>query len=57
MVTVLVPFIAAVLLYGTEKASPLSTVKKTGFDLPMGGFAGASGRLLFTEAHTVTVTP
>lgn len=49
--------IAAALLYGTEKASPLSTVKKTGFDLPMGGFAGASGRILFTEAQTVTVTP
>src|SRR5438477_10982305 len=38
--------IAAALLYGTEKASPLSTVKKTGFDLPLGGFAGASGRIL-----------
>ncbi len=49
--------IAAALLYGTEKASPLSTVKKTGFDLPLGGFAGASGHILFTEARTVTVSP
>jgi len=49
--------LAAALLYGTEKAAPLSTVKKTGFDLPLGGFAGASGRILFTEAQTVTVTP
>ncbi|HEY2389494.1 MAG TPA: hypothetical protein VGK30_21270 [Candidatus Binatia bacterium] len=49
--------LAAALLYGTEKASPLSTVKKTGFDLPMGGFAGASGRILFTDAQKVTVTP
>jgi hypothetical protein len=49
--------LAAALLYGTEKASPLSTVKKTGFDLPLGGFAGGSGRILFTEPHTVTVTP
>lgn len=49
--------LAAALLYGTEKASPLSTVKKVGFALPMGGFAGASGRVLFSSAHTVTVTP
>ena len=49
--------LAAVLLYGTEKAAPLSTVKKTGFDLPLGGFAGASGRVLFSDAHTVKVTP
>lgn len=49
--------LAAALLYGTEKASPLSTVKRTGFELPLGGFAGASGRILFSEAHTVTVTP
>jgi hypothetical protein len=49
--------LAAALLYGTEKASPISTVKKTGFDLPMGGFAGASGRILFTDAQKVTVTP
>ena len=49
--------LAAALLYGTEKASPLATVKKVGFDLPLGGFEAASGRVLFTEPHTVTVTP
>ncbi len=48
---------AAALMYGTEKAAPLSTVKKVGFDLPLGGFAGASGRVLFSEPRTVTVTP
>jgi hypothetical protein len=49
--------LAAALMYGTEKASPLSTVKKTGFNLPLAGFAGASGRVLFTELHRITVTP
>ena len=49
--------LAAALLYGTEKASPLATVKRTGFELPLGGFAGASGRVLFSDLHTVTVTP
>ena len=49
--------LAAALLYGTEKASPLGTVKRQGFDLPLGGFEGASGRILFSPAHTVTVTP
>jgi len=49
--------LAAALLYGTEKAVPLSTVKKTGFDLPLGGFAGASGRILFSATRTVQVKP
>jgi len=49
--------LAVALLYGTEKASPLSTVKRTGFDLPLGGFAGASGRVLFSDPRIVTVTP
>lgn len=49
--------LAAALLYGTEKASPLATVKKVGMNLPLGGFAGASGRILFTELRTVKVTP
>lgn len=49
--------LAAVLLYGTEKATPLATVKKIGASQPLGGFAGASGRILFTEPHTVKVTP
>lgn len=49
--------LAAALLYGTEKASPLGTVKREGVDLPLGGFAGASGRILFSPAQTVTVTP
>src|SRR6185295_310431 len=47
--------LAAALLYGSEKASPLSTVKKVGADLPLGGFAGASGRILFTELQHVKV--
>ena len=49
--------LAAALLYGTEKASPLGTVKREGFDLPLGGFESASGRILFSPARTVTVTP
>ncbi|MBI3770827.1 MAG: hypothetical protein HY271_20350 [Deltaproteobacteria bacterium] len=49
--------LAAALLYGTEKACPLATVKRIGFDLPLGGFAGASGRVLFTAPRTVTVMP
>jgi hypothetical protein len=49
--------LAAALLYGTEKASPIGTVKRSGVDLPLGGFAGGSGHILFSPAHTVTVTP
>jgi hypothetical protein len=49
--------LAAALMYGTEKASPLATVKKVGFNVPLGGFAGASGHVLFSERQTLTVTP
>lgn len=49
--------LAAVLLYGTEKATPLATVKKTGSNQPLGGFAGGSGRILFTAPVTVKVGP
>jgi hypothetical protein len=49
--------LAAALLYGTEKASPLATVKKVGFNVPLGGFAGGSGHVLFSERQTLTVTP
>jgi hypothetical protein len=48
--------LAAALLYGTEKASPLTTVKKDGVKLPLGGFTGGSGRVLFSDARTVKVT-
>jgi len=49
--------LAAALMYGTEKASPISTVKKVGVNLPLGGFTAASGRILFSELHRITVTP
>lgn len=48
--------VAAVFLFGTEKASPLGRVKKIGNDMPLGGRAGHSGRLLFSEPASVEVT-
>ena len=47
--------ICAAFLYGTEKASPLGRVDKHGFTLPLGGFAGKSGRIKFTELKTIEV--
>lgn len=46
---------AAVFFYGTEKASPIGTVKKVGHNEPRGGFGGGSGRIKFSELVTITV--
>ena len=43
---------------GTEKASPHGfTLNNVGYKLPRGGYTGASGRVRFTPAHTITVKP
>ncbi len=47
--------ICAAFLYGTEKASPLGRVDMHGHTLPLGGFAGKSGRIKFTELKTIEV--
>lgn len=48
--------ICAALAYGTEKASPLGRVDMGGHPMPLGGFAGASGRILFSKVANVEVT-
>ena len=47
--------ICAAFLYGTEKASPLGRVEMHGHPMPLGGFAGKSGRIKFTELKTIDV--
>lgn len=47
--------ICAAFLYGTEKASPLGRVEMHGHAMPLGGFAGQSGRIKFTELKTIEV--
>lgn len=47
--------ICAALAYGTEKASPLGRVEKGGHPIPLGGFAGPSGRILFSKLATIEV--
>lgn len=47
--------ICAALAYGTEKASPLGTVQMGGHPAPLGGFAGASGRIRFSKVATIEV--
>ncbi len=47
--------ICAALAYGTEKASPLGRVEMGGHSTPLGGFAGASGRILFSKRATIEV--
>jgi hypothetical protein len=47
--------ICAAFLYGTEKASPLGRVDTHGHTMPLGGFAGKSGRIKFTELKTIEV--
>jgi hypothetical protein len=50
--------LAAVFLYGTEKASPLGTVTNAvGRKSPIGGFTGASGRVRFTALKQIAVSP
>ncbi|MGA7872762.1 MAG: hypothetical protein WCA22_17880 [Candidatus Binatus sp.] len=45
----------AAFLYGTEKASPIGRVEMHGQILPLGGYAGASGRIRFSELKTIEV--
>jgi hypothetical protein len=47
--------ICAALAYGTEKASPEGRVEMGGHPEPLGGFAGASGRILFSKLATIEV--
>lgn len=47
--------VAAVFLFGTEKASAVGRVKKIGNDMPLGGKGGHSGRLLFSTPAIVQV--
>ncbi len=50
--------LAAVFLYGTEKASPLGTVTNAvGRKSPVGGFTGASGRVRFSALKQIAVGP
>jgi len=48
--------ICAALAYGTEKASPLGRVEAGGHPMPLGGFDGASGRILFSKVADIEVT-
>lgn len=49
--------LAAVYLYGTEKATSLGFVRDpvTGRKNVLGGYTGKSGRILFTDEHVITV--
>src|SRR5215469_10408344 len=47
--------ICAAFLYGTEKASPLGRVEAHGHTQPLGGFAGRSGRIKFSELKSIEV--
>ncbi|MFQ5697490.1 MAG: hypothetical protein ACE5IL_04295 [Myxococcota bacterium] len=47
--------LAAAFLYGTEKASPHGAVETVRGKLPLGGFAGASGRVRFSAVRRVRV--
>ena len=48
--------LVAVYFYGTEKASALGTkVSTVGWKGPRGGTLGASGRVRFSDVHTITV--
>jgi hypothetical protein len=47
--------VAAVMFYGTEKASPVGSVTTPGGVQPRGGSFGNSGRIVFSKPVTVTV--
>jgi hypothetical protein len=42
-------------VYGTERASPAGTVEIGGHRAPLGGFAGASGRIRFSKVAAIDV--
>jgi hypothetical protein len=46
---------AVVLLYGSEKSSPVGSVERAGTIFPRGGPAGPSAHMLFSKVHQVTV--
>jgi hypothetical protein len=47
--------ICAAFLYGTEKASPVGRVEMQDHAMPLGGFDGSSGRILFSKVATLEV--
>jgi len=47
--------LAAAMLFGTEKASPVGYTKEVFGKLPVGGFGAASGRIIFTDLQTIAV--
>ncbi len=47
--------ICAALMYGTETASPIGRVEVAGRPMPLGGFAGPSGRILFSKVADIQV--
>ena len=47
--------ICAAFLYGTEKASAVGRVELKGRAMPVGGFDGSSGRILFSKVATIEV--
>lgn len=46
---------AAVLIHGTEKASPVGVVQTATGPMPRGGASGPSSRIRFSEVKTITV--
>lgn len=47
--------LAAAILYGTEKASPVGFKEEVWGKVPVGGFTAASGRIVFTDLKHITV--
>jgi hypothetical protein len=47
--------LAAALLYGTEKASPVGFKEEVWGKVPVGGFSAPSGRILFTDVKRIAV--
>ncbi len=47
--------LSAVILFGTEKSSPVGFKEEIWGKVPVGGFGAPSGRVLFAETKTITV--
>jgi hypothetical protein len=47
--------LSAVFLYGTEKGAPHGAIEQIQGKRPLGGFGGASGRLLFSDVRKIFV--